>query len=456
MTNLVPLQKNGSAKATAALRRLLEREKAPAILLGLDYTILASNDAYTRHYGKPVVEGEDTCFRVSHGYPSPCDENGEACPLAAARTSKKRERVFHIHHHKDGPEHVDVELRPLLDDDGIPAAFIEVIRPVAEASAHPRGSFVGRSPAFNNMLAMLSRVAPSDVPVLLLGESGTGKELCAKAVHERSPRREHGFVPVECSGLSATLFESELFGHAKGAFTGAVQAKPGLVEAADGGTLFLDEVGDIPLSLQVKLLRLLESSTYRRVGETTPRHARFRLVCATHRDLAAMVREGTFRRDLYHRIHVFPVDVPALRERRDDIPLLAEAALLPHGKHLTAEAAALLQLFEFDGNIRELRNILERAVILTDDDAIDVMHLPPPPASPAEDAPAAAPHLEHTRHRSDVTWPWGDELVPLDVVEARYLQWAQTTGPSSRSQLAATLGVSERTLYRKLQRLRDT
>ena len=163
--------------------------------------------------------------------------------------------------------------------------------------------------------------------VLLLGESGTGKELVARAVHEASPRAHRALVAVDCSSLPENLFESELFGHERGAFTGANAARGGLVEAASGGTLFLDEVGDIPLAMQVKLLRLLETGTYRRVGSTEPRHADIRVVSATHRDLDRMIHDGRFREDLYYRLSTFPIHLPALRERRDDIALLAAALL---------------------------------------------------------------------------------------------------------------------------------
>ncbi|MBC7173015.1 MAG: sigma 54-interacting transcriptional regulator, partial [Polyangiaceae bacterium] len=280
----------------------LEKELAsldrPAILLDADYRIVAANAAYRAHYGRAPRLGHDRCFAVSHGYDSPCDRNGEDCPLGRARISKQRERVFHVHLGRDRPEHVDVELRPILDGKGDVRFFLETIGTIPQASADAEGGFVGRSRAFLELIGLLRRAAPSEVPVLLLGESGTGKELAARAIHEASARAAGPFVAVECSGLGEALFESELFGHAKGAFTGAQAQKAGLVDAAAHGTLFLDEIGDVPLSLQVKLLRLLESGTYRAVGEVRTRKADFRLVCATHRDLKGMVADGRFRQDL--------------------------------------------------------------------------------------------------------------------------------------------------------------
>ena len=223
-------------------------------------------------------------------------------------------------------------------------------------------------------------MAPSATTALLLGESGTGKELVAQAIHQQSGREHGPFVVVECSGLTESLFESELFGYEKGAFTGANRRKIGLVESASGGTLFLDEVGDIPLSLQVKLLRLLETGTFRRVGGVETLRADFRLIAATHRDLKGMVERGSFRRDLYYRLSVFPIHLPALRERRGDIVLLAETLLtrLAPGRAyvLGDEMRARLLAYDFPGNIRELRNIIERAILMADGGTLLPEHLP--------------------------------------------------------------------------------
>jgi len=422
---------------------MLESSEKPAIVLSKDYRILAVNEAYRKHYRAAPELGHDRCFAISHGYESPCDENGESCPLRNCLSSKRNERVVHIHHGPDGVEYVDVELRPLLDESGEIEGFVEVIAPIPHASAKAGGSFVGRSSSFTAMLELIQRGARSEVPILLLGESGTGKELAARAIHDASPRAKGAFVPVECSGLGETLFESELFGHARGSFTGAHARKPGLVEAATGGTLFLDEIGDVPLSLQVKLLRVLESGMYRPVGDIEARSADFRLVCATHRDLDCMVAEGSFRRDLYFRINTFPIAMPALRERSEDIPLLCDTLLANSAKRLSAEALRLLQQHDFPGNIRELRNIVERAVLLTDGVQIDAKHLPAYLAGTRTSVPAPSAPSDG--------WPWGQELLPLEEVEHRYLRWVHETHPGDRKALAERLGVSERTLYRKLR-----
>jgi DNA-binding NtrC family response regulator len=423
-------------------RERLDQISEPAILLSPDYRILATNQAYRARFQRSVRPGVDHCYRISHGYDRPCDEHGESCPLRRARESKRSERVFHVHTGPEGPEHVDIKLEPIFDPKGELTAFIERIRPIEVARAVPVRGFVGRSPAFVRMLELLQRGATSDVPVLLLGESGTGKELAARAVHEASSRREGPFVPVECSGINESLFESELFGHVRGAFTGASEPKAGLVEAAENGTLFLDEIGDVPLSIQVKLLRLLESGTYRRVGDITARRATFRLICATHRKLESMVVDGSFRQDLYFRINTYPVQLPSLRERREDLPLLCQALLEGSGKHLTPAAIDRLERHDFPGNVRELRNILERAVLLSDDDDIRVEHLPDALWSqPApEPTPTAGPGAG-----------WPSDIVPLDEAIRHYLLWAEQHHPGDRASLAARLGLSERTLYRRLK-----
>jgi DNA-binding NtrC family response regulator len=244
--------------------------------------------------------------------------------------------------------------------------------------------------------------------------------------------------------MTETLFESELFGYEKGAFTGAVNRKQGLVEAAAGGTLFLDEIGELPLALQVKLLRLLETGTYRRVGGLDWLPADFRLVTATHRDLRAMVQAETFRRDLYFRINTFPIHSPALHERVEDIPLLA-ASLLERvdrksKRRFTVAALEWLAGRRYSGNIRELRNLIERATLLADGDLIDLQHLteladdlPPANVSPATGAFAVS------------------EVLPLEVLERQYLAWARSRPGLGTAKLADRLGISMRTLYRKLQ-----
>ncbi|WP_230563321.1 sigma-54-dependent Fis family transcriptional regulator [Paraburkholderia sp. MMS20-SJTN17] len=424
------------------------------IVLDPQYRILAANTAYQRQFG---VAGEPyighKCYQISHHYDVPCDQAGEHCPMKRALEQRGPDRVLHIHYTPRGPEHVDVELRPIFGGQHAVIAYVERLVTVRSASAKPsEEGLVGRSAAFNHAISALHRVAPSKLPVLLLGESGTGKELFATALHEASTRAQSPFVVVDCSGITESLFESEFFGYEKGAFTGAVTRKPGLLETAQGGTLFLDEIGDVPLSMQVKLLRLIETGTFRRVGGTETLHADFRLVAATHKPLLEMTRDGRFRQDLYYRISAFPILLPPLRERRDDIPLLVDSILRRIGNADAAgarasghkfrashEALARLEAYAWPGNIREMRNVLERACLLADGAVIRPEHLPDyirqAATEPARIAGRSSPA------RSSPALP--DEEL-MDFVKAF---------PGTRKALASHLGWSERTLYRRLKAL---
>ena len=436
MTTILPTPNNSipPPDQVQSLVSFLEHEPQPMIVLDPDYNILAANTAYRRQFGsadQPFIGHK--CYRISHHYDVPCDQAGENCPMKKAREMRGPDRVLHIHHTPRGPEHVDVELRPILNDHGDITAYVERLTLVRSASARPSNEgLVGSSPAFNRALSELQRVAPSMLPVLLLGESGTGKELFARAVHETSERANGPFVVVDCSGLTETLFESELFGHEKGAFTGATLRKQGLVETAQGGTLFLDEIGDVPLAMQVKLLRLIESGTYRRVGGVETLHADFRLVAATHKPLEQMMAQGEFRQDLYYRISVFPIHLPPLRNRMEDIALLVNSLLQRSGtgkRRLTIDADALMQLqrYSWPGNIRELRNVLERASLFADDGVIHSVHLPQVPDATAQ------------------------RLANPAVADGHSLAQILSAFKGTRSELARHLGISERTLYRRLK-----
>ena len=435
---------------TMPLSQMLEAYDCPAILVSVDYQILAFNQNYRTAFGEIDVSSAPRCFAVSHGYDAPCDQSGEDCPLGAARDSGHRERVLHIHQTPRGKEHVDVEMLPIHDDAGELVYFVELLRPVPLASgAMADQELVGQSPAFNEMLRKIARVGETEASVLLLGESGTGKELAARAIHMASKRKDRSLVTLECSGLSDTLFESELFGHVKGAFTGAHFNKKGLVELADGGTLFLDELGDIPLAMQVKLLRLLETGTFRPVGSVEVRSSSFRLVCATHKDLYQMVVDGRFRNDLYYRINVYPIHVPALRERTADIPLLAKTLLkrlAPGEKYrLTASATKVFAEYNFEGNIRELRNLLNRAIVIADTNIIDrhIINL-----CIAEDArtknAAGQPPAQEPDAVQDQSW------ADLKTNEENYLKKVLAAHCGDKEEAAKTLGISVRSLYRKL------
>jgi DNA-binding NtrC family response regulator len=293
-----------------------------------------------------------------------------------------------------------------------PDELIVVVRKVLERSALIRENaalrrelaerrefegLIGGSAAMARVVSVIRRVAPSPGTVLITGESGTGKEMVARAVHNLSPRAREAFVACDCSALAPTLLESELFGHVKGSFTGAVTTKQGLFEVASRGTLFLDEVANISLETQGKLLRALEARQIRRVGDTEERTVDIRLVAATNRDLGEMLHEGTFREDLYYRLNVVPIHLPPLRDRRGDVPRLAMAFLgrLQAGsavsvKGFTPEAMRLLESYGWPGNVRELKNIVERLAIMCDADHIEPRHLP---TEIVQAPPAVLPHL---------------------------------------------------------------
>ena len=243
-------------------------------------------------------------------------------------------------------------------------------------------NIIGSSPGMQSVYRLIAKCAPTSSTVLLTGESGTGKELVARAIHYNSLRKDKPFVPVDCNSLSENLLESEMFGHVKGSFTGAVASKKGMFEIADGGTLFLDEVGNISLVTQAKLLRVIQEREFKAVGDTRTQSANFRLICATNRDLAAMVAAGAFREDLFYRINVFPIQIPPLRDRRDDIPALAFHFLKVFdgelGKQVTEFSEGALSAIvnhDWPGNVRELENAVQRAVILAGDNVIRQAHL---------------------------------------------------------------------------------
>lgn len=418
----------------------------PHIVFDTQYRIVAANAAYRRDYGHGQEVSGRCCYEVSHHIDVPCDQAGESCPMARSRQSRQVERVLHLHHTTHGEEYVHIELTPVLGEEGEAIFYVEKMATMPLASSAPSAQgLIGRSAAFQGMLDLLARVAPSKASVLLLGESGTGKELLARAVHEASPRARKPLVVVDCASLTESLFESELFGHERGAFTGANQAKPGLVEAAHGGTLFLDEVGDIPLSMQVKLLRLLESGTHRRVGSTELRHTDLRIVAATHRDIADMVAKGDFREDLYYRLSVFPIAVPPLRERHGDMALLAPALLervAPQRRlRLSPAALAVLERQAFRGNVRELRNLLERSALMCDGQILDAEHIT-----------LALSTGSPVRERVPELSP-GVSVSTLQAASDEQLRRLLAAHQGSRAELAAQLGMSERTLYRKLKSL---
>jgi two-component system response regulator HydG len=305
---------------------------------------------------------------------------------------------------------------------------------------------IGNSPLMHSVVARLRQIAPTSATVLITGESGTGKELVAKAIHNNSPRRYKPFVPLNCAALSENILESELFGHVKGAFTGADRERKGWIEHANGGTLFLDEVGDIPLSTQVKLLRVIESGEIVRVGTNEPIKVNVRLISATNRELADAVAASTFRQDLLHRLKVVSVKLPPLRSRREDIPLLIDFFLkeftASHEKAVTAitpAARKILTAYSWPGNVRELRNTIESMVVIDADGVLDVDDLPDEIQTQAP-ASGEAP-----------TTAVGLVGQPLDDIERYYIAETLKLSAGNREEAAKLLGIGERTLYRKIK-----
>jgi two-component system, NtrC family, response regulator HydG len=305
-------------------------------------------------------------------------------------------------------------------------------------------SIIGRSPAMQRVFDVLGQISATNATVLIQGESGTGKELIARALHNHSPRRARPFVALNCAALSEGILESELFGHEKGAFTGADQMRHGRFEYAHRGTLFLDEVGDMPMTTQIKLLRVIEQREIMRVGSNVPIKVDVRLVAATNQDLEALVREKHFREDLYFRLNVVRINLPPLRDRPEDVPLLIETFLRDfarqHQKNLSSIRPAAMEIlcgYRWPGNVRELMNCIEAMVVTTRGDVLDVTDIPPHISS----APAPA--------RSGMDIPPG---LSMDEVEKIYIQRTLELTKANREEAARILKIGERTLYRKLEK----
>ena len=312
---------------------------------------------------------------------------------------------------------------------------------------------IGQSSCMHRLFTQIQQVAQAGGPVLITGESGTGKELVARALHEESARSSKPFIAINCGGLPAALLESELFGHVAGAFTGATKARKGLFAAADGGTLLLDEIGELPLEMQSTLLRILQDGCVRPLGANQEYSVDVRIIAATNRDLLQEISQGTFREDLYYRLETFTLEVPALRQRGNDLTLIV-AHLLDHfakqlrrpARNMSQPAMALLSAYSFPGNIRELANIIERAVTFCQHECIDIEHLP---ARISRGGPARA----DVAHRDAWQPPTdGGELLPLETIERDYVHHVLAQVDGNKRRAADILGIGRRTLYRWLDR----
>jgi transcriptional regulator with PAS, ATPase and Fis domain len=443
------------------LQSLVDSHKEPFVVIDRDYRILAVNQAYERMHGysRERAVGQP-CYKISHNNDAPCHESGEDCPHVNLFEVGKRDSCIHVHYDSDHRMcQVRVTAYPLHGADGelYMGELIEEISMPEERRLNGR-RMVGKSKAFVAVMEQLKMVASAQAPVLLQGETGTGKELAANFIHNNSARRDQPFMTVDCTVLTEPLFEAEVFGHARGAYTGSVGERIGLYEQADGGTLFLDEVGELPLSQQAKLLRVLESGQYRRVGGRTSRKADVRIVCATNRHLWELVTAGGFREDLYYRIACLAVRLPPLRERLDDISMLAPNLLelisrtMSRTFEVTPAAIEQLKQYHYPGNVRELRNILFIAAThsshgnIDADTVVEVLRLhaqtrrqpcPPHTVDAIPDTPPA---------------PVEDTATSLQDVEAQHISQLLQQHNNNRRKVAESLGISERTLYRKLKK----
>lgn len=350
--------------------------------------------------------------------------------VASAVEAMKLGAVDYIGKPLGSPEELRLLVRRTLDQSRI-ASERELLRE-EQQRAFNCGSLIGQDLSFTRVLQMAAKVAPTNATVLVLGESGTGKELLARCIHANSPRAGRAFVAVNCAALSPTLIESELFGHEKGSFTGAVAQHQGRFERAHGGTLFLDEIGELDGNLQAKLLRVLQERTFERLGGMRQITVDVRVIAATNRDLKEMVREGKFRQDLYYRVSTFPLEVPALRERRGDIMPLARFFLAQSARSLgkkqaglSPEAETALLAYDWPGNVRELQNVIERAAILSDD-TVSIRDLPLPARQAA----------------SPLSWR---------EIERKAIEDALHMHRGNRAKAAKQLGISLRTLQYRLK-----
>ena len=429
--------------------QLIDMFPQPFVVIDRDYTILAANHAYREHYeshGKDVVGCH--CYEVSHHSDSPCSQHGEHCPLDSVFETGQPTQVMHIHYDKENNEEfVQLQATPILGNKGEVLFLGETITPISPVN-DDETTLIGHSKPMLRLASLLQRVAPTPTTVFIQGESGVGKECTAQYIHQYSNRASKPFVIVDCGAFSESLIENELFGHEKGAFTGASGCKKGLFEVANGGTLLIDEIGELSLSLQTKLLRAMEGGSIRRLGGTDYIDVDVRIIVSTNRDVPAMVAKGQFRQDLYYRLSAFPVVVPVLCEHKDDIRALAEHFLSGNpdtDKHvpLSPDVIEALMSYDYPGNVRELRNIIERAAILANGDVLRPDHLVFEGSSPI-------------RRTVNTTLRGASELLcKKERLTDKKVFEALERSNGHRSKAAAQLGVSERTLYRHVRRLRQ-
>jgi transcriptional regulator with PAS, ATPase and Fis domain len=430
------------------LESLLETHEQPFIVIDASLTIVAVNRAWEIHFG---ISREQQIGQAC------CTDNSQC---RHKKVFKRLEPYAGLFPNELSEQTSQIRVRgyPLLDENNIFYIGESITLPPITVQKYNQVQMIGTSVAFNHCKEKIEQAAQTRIPTMLLGETGTGKEVAATYLHQHSKRADGEFVIVDCTILSEDLFESELFGHEKGAFTGATTSKQGLFQLANKGTLFLDEIGELPLSLQPKLLRALESGQYRRVGSSSTQNADVRVIGATHRDLAEMVKLGTFREDLYYRLSVFPIHIPPLRERLQDIPVLADYLLQQiskmNGENYSLTRAALMKLIQhqWPGNIRELRNCLQMGAGLCASTIIEEsdIHI--------SEIQLATQSLETSytltpQTPEQVNSKSGDNLNLMEKMESEFITQLLKKYRGNRKLMANEMNISERTLYRKLKRL---
>ncbi|WP_027721247.1 sigma-54 interaction domain-containing protein [Maridesulfovibrio zosterae] len=440
------------------LREVIDTMNDGLIIIRPDGTIMLVNDALLRMTGfskgevlnKPCsVLGCDACQR------SRAEGKQHWCRLFNKR--KESRKNCHIRGKNGNYLHVLKNASLLQDEDGNILGAVETLTDITEIDRKELiirelsqklhrdeigfCGFIGNSPAMQKVYTLIKKAARSDAPVIIFGESGSGKELAAQAIHELSPRSGKPFVQLNCAALNDALLESELFGHVKGAFTGAYRHRQGRFEEAAGGDIFLDEIGDVPLSIQVKLLRVLETRTFERVGESMPLSMDARLITATNQNLLHLVQQKKFREDFFFRINVIPIHLPPLRERKEDIPLLIEHFIqnkvhLEKGEGPAPATMKCLMQYNWPGNVRELKSALEYAWVVKDDGPILPSHLPPHIENPVE---------------NKCTWP--PEIGKINVPhEKQELLSALKQAGGNKTKAAEILGVSRGTIHNRMRK----
>lgn len=456
-------------KAQVDYHSLIEAMPISVALLDRELRVVAANMGFEALTGFSLEEAAGLPCR----YVTRTDLCLKRCPAAAALEEKKRQQAEGTIINRDRELiPVLVTTSPLLDSEGETVGVIETMRELSETGLdrespvfHEYDDFIGHSPAIQKIKEILPAIASTDSSVLIIGETGTGKDLIASVIHRLSPRSQGPFIKVNCGALPETLLESELFGHVRGAFTGAVRDKPGRFQLAENGTIYLTEIGDLHLPLQVKLLSFLDDKEIIPVGGTRTFKTDVRVVAATHRDLETMVEEGTFRGDLLYRLKVVRITLPPLRERGDDIRLLIEH-FLDHfrkkfGKNiegLTDEALSILLRHPYPGNVRELRNTVEYAASICPSGSIRPIQLPEYLLDSAASRPGTAPPPAKSgggaSTREDVTFsiPPSEAGESWDHIERRMITEALVQCRGNRTKAADMLGWGRSTLWRKMKR----